>query len=87
MLLKDRLKGDSAYPKGDKSGKRAEPCRRFNKGKCNFGLACKYDHRCAIKRCGKFGHGAHVCHLRHTESSLSSSPRKDNHADGRRDKQ
>ena len=36
-----------------------EPCRRFNRGKCNFGPGCKYEHRCL--NCGKFGHGLHNC--------------------------
>ena len=34
-------------------------CKRFNKGKCNFGPSCRFEHRC--KYCRKFGHGMHVC--------------------------
>ena len=47
----------------------SEPCRRFNKGRCTFGLSCKFDHRCSVKKCGKFGHGAHQCRLRESSNS------------------
>ena len=69
MLLKDRVRNNnnSLFQKGSGGKKRGEPCRRFNRGKCTFGLSCRYDHRCAVKKCGKFGHGAHICRLRHTE--------------------
>ena len=69
MLIKDRLRNDnSLFQKGShpKHGKGGELCCRFNKGKCTFGLSCKFDHRCSLKRCGKFGHGAHQCRLRNT---------------------
>ena len=36
-----------------------EVCRKFNRGKCNFGSACKYDHRCSY--CYKFGHPSLSC--------------------------
>ena len=36
-----------------------EPCRRFNRGWCNFGSNCKYEHKCSY--CLKFGHGAVNC--------------------------
>ena len=35
-------------------GKSSDPCRRYNKGKCNFGPSCRYDHKCSY--CFKFGH-------------------------------
>ena len=34
-------------------------CFRYNRGKCTFGIRCKFDHRCGI--CGKSGHGAFNC--------------------------
>ena len=57
MILKDRLrsgdnaffqKGNFAAGKGNKKDR--EPCRRFNKGRCTFGLSCKFDHRCSVKK-------------------------------------
>ena len=68
MLLKDRVKNDnhSFFQRGNGSRqgkKNGEPCCRFNKGCCSFGLSCKYDHRCSVPKCGKFGHGAHICRL------------------------
>ena len=71
MLLKDRVvRGEyssSQQRAGGTyggSGKWKEICKRFNKGCCTYGLSCKYDHRCSVPKCGKFGHGAHICHLR-----------------------
>ena len=68
MLLKDQLKNDNSYfqrgnhPGGNCQNKRdKEPCHQFNRGKCTFGLSCKFDHRCSVLKCGKFGHGAHIC--------------------------
>ena len=82
MLLKDRVRnsGKSYFQKGHHSGgygkggnkKDRETCRRFNKGRCTYGLSCHYDHRCSVKKCGKFGHGAHICRLRGTETEGSS---------------
>ena len=71
MLLKDRICNQSnhLFQKGNFSGgkgnkKDQEPCRRFNRGKCTFGLSCKFDHRCSVPKCGKFGHGTHICRMR-----------------------
>ena len=36
-----------------------EICRRFNRGKGNYGIRCKYEHRCSY--CFKMGHGIHNC--------------------------
>ena len=79
MLLKDRLKNDNSYfQKGNFAGKQnkrdKEPCRRFNRGRCSFGLSCKFDHRCSVPKCGKFGHGAHVCRLRDSATSAQTTP-------------
>ena len=65
LYLKDRI---SQQPKSAEHGfnpgqvKKKEECKRFNKGKCNKGFHCQYEHRCLI--CGKFGHRAHICHNR-----------------------
>ena len=63
MYLKDRIKAPEEQKGGKHSKSPGEPCRRFNKGKCSYGASCIYDHRCAVKRCGKYGHGAHICWL------------------------
>ena len=75
MLLKDRLKNDnSLFQRGTftgngKQNKRdKEPCRQFNRGKCTFSLSCKFDHHCSVPKCGKFCHGAHICHLRDADN-------------------
>ena len=47
---------------GNFIGKSKEICHRYNKGKCTNGVSCKYQHKC--EECGKFGHGAHICHKR-----------------------
>ena len=81
MLLKDRLKSDNHFfQRGSFSGsggktnkKDREPCRHFNRGKCTFGLSCKFDHHCSVPKCGKFGHSAHICRLRDTTDKVSGS--------------
>ena len=52
---------------GGRRGGKKEPCHRFNKGLCTAGASCKYDHRCTVKTCGKWGHGAHICCKRLSE--------------------
>ena len=78
MCLKDRIKGMSDdYRSGSSARKnrKGEACKCFNKGKCTAGLSCKYNHRCTVPDCGKFGHGAHICHKRNqnTNSSMAFS--------------
>ena len=87
MLIKDRLKNDNSFfQKGGRMNKRdREPCKCFNKGKCTYGLACAYDHRCTIPKCGKFGHGAHVCRLRNADrKEQGTANRSDDRRDDRR---
>ena len=72
MCLKDRVKngeegkggGNTTGPGGPGRSKVNEPCKRYNKGKCTYGKNCIYEHRCAVPKCRKFGHGAHICRMR-----------------------
>ena len=76
MCLKDKVKSGENANFSRNSGKVTkikEPCKRYNKGKCTFGSSCKDEHRCAVKKCSKFGHGAHICHLRENRDEGSSS--------------
>ena len=78
MLLKDRLCNDNSFfqhggGNGRVNKRDVKPCRHFNRGKCMYGLACKFNHCCSIKKCGKFGHGVHVCHLCGSESCTTST--------------
>ena len=65
LRLRDRISfnqgqtgGHSQYGNNNRA-KVNEPCRRFNRGRCNFGVNCRYEHKCLI--CNKFGHGAVTC--------------------------
>ena len=73
MRLRDRVRHDTpnnrqqyqAQQTGDNSFSKSKSpindyCRRFNKGKCNLGQECSFEHRCTY--CHKFGHGVIVCH-------------------------
>ena len=80
MCLKDKIKhSDDARHSGNQQhsgSKIKEPCKRYNKGKCTYGSACRYEHCCSERKCGKFGHGAHICWVRlarikNTEGSSS----------------
>ena len=85
MILKDRIRNNSNQlfqrgnlPGGCTNKKDKEPCRRFNKGKCTLGLSCKFDHRCSVPKCGKFGHGAHICRLRDQSSNAGANQPREN---------
>ena len=61
-----------------------EPCRRYNRGKLNFGSSCKYDHKCLY--CFKFGHGALNCwkfQADRDHKSQSFNQRRDQSRDSR----
>ena len=79
MLLKDRIKFDN-YTKGKQNGKK-EICKCFNKVCCTYGLSCHYEHRCSVPKCGKFGHGAHICRMHnngHDGDNVGTSSGTDN---------
>ena len=67
MILKDRLKHELGQ--NNQRGKKKEICKHFNQGCCTYGLSCRYEHCCSVKKCGKFGHGAHICRLRESGSN------------------
>ena len=62
MCLKDRLRHEEFNKNGNKHKK--EACKRYNKGLCTAGRNCKYNHRCTVLSCGKYGHGTHICRKR-----------------------
>ena len=54
------MRGGEPPGRSDRTPNRKKDlCWHFNRGKCSYGLNCKFDHRCGV--CGKFGHGAHSC--------------------------
>ena len=73
MCLKDRIRqtadSTSAGNQQQQKNKSSEICHRFNKGKCTYGMNCRYQHRCSLPKCGKYGHGAHICRRRHDANS------------------
>ena len=76
MRLKDKLRSDNNYfAKGSGNNVRKEECRLFQKGKCNYGANCKYDHRCTV--CNKFGHGAYSCRKRFSTGDRSYPNNRD----------
>ena len=82
LRLKDRIRHDNWWSDNTHEGQRQkvrEPCRRYNRGKCNYGPRCKFEHRCSVRNCGKFRHGAHVCRKR-TGYNGESPARVANHA-------
>ena len=69
--LKDRV-GSSSTGGGNQdvtSKYRRNVCYKYNRGKCTFGMSCKFEHRCVI--CLKFGHGSHNCR----KAGASGGPR------------
>ena len=61
MCLKDRVRHSTdGAPAGNQQlqkSKSNEICRRFNKGKCTYGMNCRYQHRCSVPKCGNMGMG------------------------------
>ena len=62
MRLKDRLVTHATggfQNGGNQKNKNQEICRHFNRGRCNFGSTCKYEHHCSY--CFKYGYGTVNC--------------------------
>ena len=55
----NRLDGSQNSSSGGRLTYQKNICWKFNQGKCNFGMSCKFKHHCGI--CNKWGHGAHMC--------------------------
>ena len=82
MFLKDKLgsnKSRQASPGGSGQDQARNPkmksnenCRRYNKGLCKRGASCMFQHKC--DECGKFGHGAHICHKRKANQRSGGGP-------------
>ena len=88
--LKDKLhaqnpqsrQGNNGYGSQKQNGKtKSDLCYRFNRGKCNFGFNCKFQHKCGL--CNKFGHGAHNCRK---ASKYDNAQDKEKEFDERRSK-
>ena len=59
-------------------------CRRFNRGRCTYGVNCKYDHKCLY--CGKIGHGIVVCRqLKMERNDRSTRSKRKLYSTGQRD--
>ena len=74
----NRSRGHTGYNNRE-SFNNNDACRKFNQGKCNYGLRCKYEHKCSY--CFKFGHAIIRCRkLIHDrgENPTTSSPAKNN---------
>ena len=61
LRIRDRFStGCGGVSSGSSASSGRKICFKYNSGKCIFGVNCKFEHNCAI--CGKYGHGAHICH-------------------------
>ena len=72
MCLKDRVHSED-NPRNHQGKYKREAFKRYNKEICTAGSSCKYDHRCTVPDCGKFGHGAHICRKR-KQQNVNSNP-------------
>ena len=86
MRLKDRLRSSefmgSRTPSQDyhKSGHNNkhnnEACRKYNRSKCNFGSACKFEHKCSY--CFKMGHPILKCRKLQADRDGNNSKKENN---------
>ena len=70
----------TASPSGDfrnKNRSNNDICRKFNRGKCNYRMRCKYEHKCF--NCFKFGHSIINCRkLQGNNSGSNGGPNQSN---------
>ena len=70
LRLKDRLPQGQSFSnsgtnqnknsqEGMSNNRTSDPCRRFNRGHCQYGANCHFEHRCSY--CLKFGHCVLFC--------------------------
>ena len=88
MRLRDKIRLDSGsssvISRSPNSKHKKDLCLRFQRGVCQFGLSCKFDHRCPIYN--KFGHGARICRKRtrgHDRGYHERDRGDRNHRDGK----
>ena len=64
MRLKDKIRMDNTrnmtggFGNSGRQGSQ-DPCRHYNRGKCTFGVNCKFDHKCSY--CHRFRHTVKNC--------------------------
>ena len=83
MRLRDRISKNESFGQfagGNSSNnhtpdKSSDYCKRFNKGKCNLGSGCRFEHRCYY--CHKFGHGIIVCRKLMFDKEINHPKKKD----------
>ena len=93
MKLCDRLNRDHQGPgswnnssgnhgsHNDNQQKVHDACKSFNKGKCNFGVNCRYEHKCSY--CGKFGHTVLTCRKLQADKERAGKTTSYDHATNR----
>ena len=61
VRLKDKIQvsSNSSGHSGSVGNSRKEICKHFNRGECNSGSDCRYEHRCSY--CFKYGHSVINC--------------------------
>ena len=73
-----QLQGKPHKHNGKNSPPEVDYCRKYNKGRCNFGAGCRFKHKCSY--CFKFGHNILVCHklIYDQEHKVNRRDRKEN---------
>ena len=71
-----RTNGQNSNNSTPQGAKLFDHCKRFNRGKCNLGSSCMYEHRCSY--CDKFGHRVVVCRKLIFDKEKNNTYRKNN---------